>query len=89
MYKNSECKCQTKKMTLIPIFFLLWGFSLWGLNVFFLYLIARDWENFKFLGDLISFWEKGARPFTSMEPSMMNHLKSRIVEGKIICFMCL
>ena len=29
-------------------------FSLWGQNVF-LHPVARGWENFKFLGDLIYF----------------------------------
>ena len=55
----------------------------------FLHLLARGWENFKFPGDLISFLgEGGARTFAYIEPSMMNHLNSSIVESKIICFMC-
>ena len=55
----------------------------------FWYLLARGWENLKFLRYLISFLGEGvASPFTSIEPSMMNHLNSSIVEGKIICFMC-
>ena len=59
----------------------------------FLHLLARGWENFRFLGYLMSFlgegkgW-RGARPFTFIEPAMMNHLNSNLVDGKIICFMC-
>ena len=42
-----------------------------GVIFFFSCLVARDWEDFKFLGDLlywgnlISFLEDGARPFSS------------------------
>ena len=49
MYKNSEYKSQTKKMILIPNIVFV------GAKCFFLHLVARGWENFKFLGDLISF----------------------------------
>ena len=55
----------------------------------FLYLVARGWEKVQISWRLNFFFgRKGARPFTSIEPSMMNHLNSRIVEGKIICFTC-
>ena len=37
--------------------------------------------------ELISFLGEGARPFSSMKPSMTNHVNSRIVDAKIICFM--
>ena len=30
----------------------------------------------------------GVRPISSIEPSKTNHVNSRTVEGKIICFMC-
>ena len=59
----------------------------------FLCLVARDWEDFKFWGyllywgDLISFLEEGARP-SSIKPSMNNHVNQKIVDGKIICFVC-
>ena len=64
--------------------------------VFFIFscLVARDWEYFRFLGDLlyweilISFLERGARPFSSIKPSVTNHVDSKTVDGKIICFMC-
>ena len=61
----------------------------------FSYLVARGWENFKFLGDLLYWGElifflgEGSRPFCSIKPSMTNHVNSRIVDGKIICFMCI
>ena len=34
------------------------------------------------------FGERRARPFYSMKLSMTNHVNSRIVDGKIICFIC-
>ena len=34
------------------------------------------------------FGGREARPVTSIEPSMTNHVNSRIVEGKITFFMC-
>ena len=40
------------------------------------------------LGDLISFLGEGDRLFSSIKPSMTNHVISRIVYGKIMCFMC-
>ena len=52
MYKNSECKSQTKKTILIPNIFFVG--AKW---VFFLHLVARGWE--KFLVDLISFSSEG------------------------------
>ena len=61
---------------------------------FFSYLVALGWEYFKFLGDflywgvLISFLGVRARPFSSIKPSVTNHLNSRTIDGKIICFMC-
>ena len=62
---------------------------------FFSYIVARGWENFKFLGgllywgDIIYFLGDGrAKPFLSIKSSMTNHINSRIVDGKIICFMC-
>ena len=61
---------------------------------FSLYLVARGWEYFKFLGDLlywgvlISLLGEGARPFSSIKPSMTNCVNSRTVDGKIICLMC-
>ena len=61
---------------------------------FFVCLVPRGWEDFKFhgdllyWGDLISFLGEAARTFFSMEQSMTNHVNSRIVDGKIICFMC-
>ena len=44
-YKNSEYKSQTKKMILIPNIFFVGGQKI------FLHLVARGWENFKFLGE--------------------------------------
>ena len=35
------------------------------------------------LGDLISFLGEGARPFSSIKPSMTNHINSRIVNSKL------
>ena len=66
----------------------------WWTN-FFLCLVARDWEDFKFLEDLL-YWE---RPifffgrgmldhFLPIKQSMTNHVNSRTVDRKIICFMC-
>ena len=61
---------------------------------FFLSVAARAWEYFKFLGGLlywgvlISFLEKEATSFSSIMPSMTNHVNSKTVDGKIICFMC-
>ena len=61
----------------------------------FLCLVVRSWQNFKFLGgllywvDLIPFGRGEARPVSSIKPSMTNHVNSRIVDDKIICFMCL
>ena len=39
-------------------------------------------------GVLISSLGGGARPFSSIKPSITNQLNSRTVDGKIICFMC-
>ena len=42
------------------------------------------------LGDRISFsGEGGAKPFSSIKLSMTNHIKSRVVDGNIICYMCI
>ena len=49
---------------------------------FFVCLVAGGWEDFKFLhdllywGDLVSFLKeaKGARPFSSIKPSLTNHV---------------
>ena len=30
----------------------------------------------------------GTRPFSSIKPSITNHVDSKTVDGKIICFMC-
>ena len=55
-------------------------------------LVARDWEDFKFLGDLlywgdiISFLGEGAKTFSLIKASMTKHVNSRTVDGKIICF---
>ena len=49
VYKNSEFKSQAKKMILIVNIFFV------GAKWFFLHFLARDCENFKFLGDLIFF----------------------------------
>ena len=58
-------------------------FSLWGLNDFFFASCSQG------LGKFLSFSSEGwLGHLLSIEPSMMNHLNSRIVEGKIICFMC-
>ena len=60
----------------------------------FLYLVAKGWENFKnswgpsVLGETNILFGSEARPFSSIKPSMTNRVNSRIVEGKIICFMC-
>ena len=68
-------------------------FFLWGKKKN-SYLVARGWENFKFLGDLlywgelICFLGEGVTPVSSIKPSVTNHVNSRIVDGKIICFMC-
>ena len=65
-----------------------------GVYNFFSCLVARGWENFKFLGDLlrrgdlIPFLGERSTPFSSIKPSMTNHANSRIVDGKIIGFMC-
>ena len=70
-------------------------FFMGGLIIF-LYPVARGWESFKFLGDLLFwrfgghnffFWEMGARPSSSIKLSMTNHVNTRIVDGKIIFFM--
>ena len=83
MYKNSEYKSQTKKMILRPIFFL------WGLNVFFfLHLVARSQENFKFLGDLISFLGEGDQTIYFHRAINDVSFKLKYSFGKIICFMC-
>ena len=74
----------------IPRTFFLLGV---GAN-FFSLLVARGWEDFKFLGDLlnwedlISFLVEGAMPFSSIKPPMTNHENARIVDGKIIHFIC-
>ena len=70
-------------------------FILWGLKSV-LYLIARGWKKFKFLGGLLYCSSctflvgggGGVRPISSIEPLKTNHVNSRTVEGKIICFMC-
>ena len=65
-----------------------------GGAIFFSCFVARDWEDFKLLGDLpywgdlISFLREGTRPFSSVKPSMTTHVNLRTVDGKIICFMC-
>ena len=53
IYKNSECKSQVKKAILIPNIFFM------GAKWFFLYLVARGRQNFRFLADLISFSSEG------------------------------
>ena len=60
--------------------------------LFDLYLGA--WKNSNFLGPfrlggtLFLFWQRGVRSFSSIKPSMTNHVNSRTVDDKIICFMC-
>ena len=49
VYKNSEYNSQTKKMILIPNIFFV------GAKWFFLHLVARGWENSKFLGGNFQF----------------------------------
>ena len=39
-------------------------------------------------GELISFLGEEARPFSSIKPSMTNHVNSNIVDCKIIYFLC-
>ena len=49
--------------------------------MFFLCFVARDWEDFGFLGtfciegDLIPFLEEENRTFSSIKPSMTSHVK--------------
>ena len=63
-------------------------------TIFFSCFVARDWEDFKLLGDLpywgdlISFLGEGTRPFSSIKPSGTTHVNLRTVDGKIICFIC-
>ena len=47
----------------------------------FLCLVARNWENFKFLGGLL-FRRGEARPFSSIKPSVTSHVNSRILSDK-------
>ena len=73
--ENSEYKSQKKKRDNSYSKYFLLG-DLHG----FLHLVARRLENFKLLEDLISFLGEGggggARPFTSIEPSMMSNLNA-------------
>ena len=102
--KNSEYESQTKKVILIVIYTIshFWSPTLTTLfsivytalstNKYFFcrgsYLLARNWENFKFLGDLISILGGETLPFSTIKPSMTNYINSRIIDGKIICFIC-
>ena len=62
MYKNRKYKLQTKKMILIPNIFFVGA-------KWFLHLIARSWENFRFLGGLIScFWRRRGRGLGHLLP---------------------
>ena len=62
MYKNRKYKSQTKKMILIPNIFFVGA-------KWFLHLIARSWENFRFLGGLIScFWRRRGRGLGHLLP---------------------
>ena len=95
---------QTKKVILIVIYTIshFWSPTLTTLfsivytalstNKYFFcrgsYLLARNWENFKFLGDLISILGGETLPFSTIKPSMTNYINSRIIDGKIICFIC-
>ena len=69
-------------------------FSLWGLKSFLscsqeLGKFQISWGPFLLGGFNFLFWRgRWARPFSPIEPSMANHVNSRTVEGKIICFMC-
>ena len=41
------------------------------------------------IGGTEFFWgERGTRPFSSIKPSMTNHVNSRMVAGKIMCESC-
>ena len=59
-----------------------------GLIFFLSYLVARGWKYYRFLVDLLLFWEKGAWPFSSIKPSVTNYVNSRTVDGKIIMCAC-
>ena len=52
-------------------------------------LVAKDWDNFKFLGHLLCFCGREARPFSSIKPSTTNHVNSRIVDEKIMFDVCM
>ena len=102
--KNSEYESQTKKVILIVIYTIshFWSPTLTTLfsivytplstNKYFFcrgsYHLARNWENFKFLGDLISILGGETLPFSTIKPPMTNYINSRIIDGKIICFIC-
>ena len=64
---------------------------LWGINFFFNF-VAKAWEYFKFLGELMylgvlfSFFGMGAMPFSSTKPSVTNHVNSRTVDSKMVAF---
>ena len=66
-----------------------------GAKILFSYLVARNWGHFKFLVDvlywekLVSLWERGARLFSSMKPSVNSHINEIIVNGKIMFHVCI
>ena len=47
------------------------------------------WGPYLLWGLNFLFWRgRWTRPFCYIEPSLTNHVNSRTLEGKIICFMC-
>ena len=60
------------------------------------FFVSRSWGLGKsqiswgllFSGDLVSILGDGGRLFSSIKPSMTNHVNYRIVDKKMICFMC-
>ena len=67
---------------------------LWGAKYFFvscsqgLGILQSSWGPSALGGPNFLFQRRGARPFSSIKPSMTNHVNSRTVDGKIICFKC-
>ena len=53
------------------------------------YLFVYPQIFFLYWGELKFFLGERARPFSSIKPSMTNYVNSRIVDGTIICFMCI
>ena len=62
----------------------------WGIKLF-LYCVIRGWKNIRFLGGTFVF--KGlrgrSRPFSSIKPSITNHVNSRIVDDKNMFHVCM